>query len=72
MKIVAKVLQQLQENNMKVNLLKCKWGVQETNFLGHWLTPEGIKPWKKKIDAVLKSSLPKDMTQLHTFIGAVT
>eukprot|EP00957_Ditylum_brightwellii_P167323 12737903-Ditylum_brightwellii.AAC.1 len=27
MKIVAKVLQQLQENNMKVNPLKCKWGI---------------------------------------------
>eukprot|EP00957_Ditylum_brightwellii_P171561 13060985-Ditylum_brightwellii.AAC.1 len=48
MRVVQIILKRLEENGMKVNLLKCKWAVQETDFLGHWLTPEGVKPWKKR------------------------
>jgi Reverse transcriptase (RNA-dependent DNA polymerase) len=44
-----KLLTKLQNAAFTVNPLKCKWAVQETNFLGHWLTPTRIKPWEKKV-----------------------
>lgn len=43
----------------------------ETNWLGHWLTLNGIKPWKKKIQGILQLDKPKTLRQLRGFISMV-
>ena len=51
--VIDKVLTILQESGFTVNPMKCKWAIQETNFLGYWLTPHGIAPYKCKVQAIL-------------------
>ena len=71
MKLLDEILQRLVDNGFTVNPLKCEWAVQETNWLGYWLTPNGSKPWPKKIDAVLKMEEHKNLKEIRGFVGCV-
>ena len=62
--VVEQVLQKFAENNLKCNPLKCSWAVEETNFLGYWMTPTDIKPWKKRVEAILNLGEPKNSTNV--------
>ena len=41
--LLSLVLTHLQNVGFTINPLKYEWAIQETDFLGHWLTLEGVK-----------------------------
>ena len=71
MKTLQEVLKRLEANGYSINAKKCKWAVKETDFLGHYLTPNGVKPWSKKVRAILEMTRPRTLKQLRSFLGMV-
>lgn len=68
---LKQIFKKFQEYNLKVQLDKCEFLKTETEFLGHIITREGIRPNSKKIDAILKIPLPKTHKQIKSFLGMV-
>lgn len=55
---LLKLLEGCQQKNLKLNQEKLQLKCTQTPFIGHVLTPEGIKPDPTKVEAVLKMESP--------------
>ncbi|KAG0420247.1 Retrovirus-related Pol polyprotein from transposon 17.6 [Dictyocoela roeselum] len=67
---VKRVLKRLKENIMGINFDKCEFEQREINFLGHRISPEGIKLETNKVEN-LKLTAPKTRKQLEKLIGLI-
>lgn len=56
-------------HNLKIQFDKCKFFSKETEYLGHILTPEGIKPNKNKIESIRNLKIPQSQKQIKSFLG---
>jgi hypothetical protein len=68
---VSQVLRKLQEANIKLKLKKCEFHVQETEFLGHWISTKGIHMDQNKVKAIIEWPQPKNVKHIQQFIGLV-
>ncbi|GFY05368.1 retrovirus-related Pol polyprotein from transposon opus [Trichonephila clavipes] len=63
------IFQRLSSYGLKLNISKCVFGVTELIFLGHFITPDGIKPLPDKVQAVLDYKQPETVGSLRKFLG---
>ena len=63
------VLDVLRKNQLHVKLSKCEFWRSEVKYLGHIVGSDGIRMDPKKVDAIRNWPVPKDMTELRSFVG---
>ena len=66
---LLKLLHRCRERNLKLNRGKLQLKCPETPFIGHVLTPEGVKPDPSKVAAILKMEPPKDVAAVRRLVG---
>lgn len=66
---IRKIFNRLREKQLKIQIDKCNFMKKETEFLGHILTPDGIKPNPNKIKVIKELKLPTTQKQIKSFLG---
>ena len=68
---LEKVLSWLSEAGLKVNANKLHFAKFKIEYLGYWITRNGIQPLPKKVEALHNIAPPKNKKQLRWFLRMV-
>ena len=69
MESLRSVFKRLREANFKIQLDKTEFLRREVAYLGHVVTPDGVKPNPDKISAIKNYPLPKTTKEIKGFLG---
>ena len=66
------LLERCREKNIKLNPKKLQLSKQEVPYIGHLLTPDGLKPDPNKVKAILEMPTPTEKQSLQRLLGMIT
>ncbi len=69
LKDLQAVLERFRKYNLRLKAKKCSFCSSELEYLGHIITPKGLKPDPKKTRAIMEFPAPTDITALRRFLG---
>jgi hypothetical protein len=65
------VLARLTTAGMRVNISKSKFFAEKVEYLGYWITRQGIQPIHNKVEEILNIKKPKTRKEILQYIGIV-
>jgi hypothetical protein len=68
---LEEILKRLQQAGLKVNSSKSFFAREELEYLGYWITQEGVKPLSKKVEAINNLKTPTTRKQVRSFVGMI-
>ncbi|XP_045449691.1 uncharacterized protein K02A2.6-like [Melitaea cinxia] len=66
-----KVFERLKSSGLKVKKEKCSFFVESLDYLGHVISKEGVHTSKDKVEAIVRTPIPRNVSELRAFIGMV-
>ncbi|XP_073049441.1 uncharacterized protein [Primulina eburnea] len=68
---LRKSFQRMRQHELKLNPLKCAFGVKAGNFLGFLVHQRGVEVDKNKAKAIMEANPPRNKKELQRFLGQV-
>ena len=66
---LVKLLKRLRQVGLKLQPNKCEYLRPELEYLGHLITKDGVKLNPEKIEAIKNFIIPKNVTNVQSFLG---
>ncbi|TPX51269.1 hypothetical protein SeLEV6574_g00360 [Synchytrium endobioticum] len=66
---IRRVFDRLKQHRLRLNGSKCHICCKQIIYLGHSITPDGIKADPAKLDAIRKFPIPQTVADLERFLG---
>ena len=65
------MLEKLETAGLKTNASKSCFAAHDLEYLGYWISQDGIQPLSAKVEAIKKVAKPKNRRALCSFIGMI-
>lgn len=62
------IFKHLRDFHLRLNREKCRFACEEVKYLGHLISPRGIRTEPEKVDAITGRSPPTNLKQVHSFL----
>ena len=69
MEHLQKVITRIQSVGLKLKPAKCHFACREVKYLGHLITPSGLKPSEELVASVREFPRPRNLKELRRFLG---
>ena len=69
LQILEQVLTRLEEVGMRLKESKCQFLLPSVEYLGYRISGNGIQPTEEKLRAIRDAPIPRDLSQLKSFLG---
>ena len=68
---LATVLQRLEDQGLRVKKKKCSFFVPSLTYLSHTIDSHGIHTLSDRLEGVMKTPIPTNLSQLRSFLGSI-
>ena len=68
---IRSLFERLQEHNLKLSPSKARLGATDAKFLGHSISPAGLRPNAEKVPALINMPMPADVKQVRALMSGI-
>ena len=68
---IRSLFERLRKHNLKLSPSKARLGATDANFLGHSISPAGLRPNAEKVSALINMPMPTDVKQVRALMGGI-
>ena len=72
MDTLEQVLSRLEKAGLKLQQRKCTFMIPEVVYLGHKIDAQGLHPLAEKVEAVQAAPVPKNVSELKSYLGLLS